>query len=124
MNTLLWVLQIVLAVVFAGAGTLKLVRSRDQLAQSMGQWVGGIPAPQLKLLGLAEVLAAIGLIVPPLVGIAPVLTPLAACGVIVVMIGAVVIHARLREYPNVAVTVVLGLIAAFVAWERFGAYAF
>ena len=67
---------------------------------------------------------AIGLIVPPLVHILPVLTPLAALGLAVVMVGAIVVHGRRKEYPNVAVNVVLLGLALFVAWGRFGAYAF
>jgi uncharacterized membrane protein YphA (DoxX/SURF4 family) len=124
MNTLLWTLQIVLAVVFAGAGATKLILPRDQLARTLGGWVDEFPAPLLKPLGLAELLGAVGLIVPPLVGIAPILTPVAASGLVVTMIGAIVTHARRREFPNVAVNVVLAIAAAVVAWGRFGPYAF
>jgi uncharacterized membrane protein YphA (DoxX/SURF4 family) len=124
MNIVLWILQIVLAFVFAGAGATKLVQTRDQLANRLGNWVNDFPAALLKWLGLAEVLAAIGLIVPPLVHIAPILTPLAAIGVVIVMIGAILIHARRREFPNVALTVALAIMAAVVAWARFGTYAF
>ena len=69
-------------------------------------------------------LAAIGLILPPLVNIAPILTPIAASGLIIVMIGAIVTHARRREYPNVGVNVLLAIMAAVVAWGRFGPHAF
>jgi uncharacterized membrane protein YphA (DoxX/SURF4 family) len=124
MNIVLWILQIVLAFVFAGAGATKLVQTRDQLANRLGNWVNDFPAALLKWLGLAEVLAAIGLIVPPLVHIAPILTPLAAIGVVIVMIGAILIHARRLEFPNVALTVALAIMAAVVAWARFGTYAF
>ena len=78
----------------------------------------------MKPLGLAEVLAAIGLIVPPLVDIAPILTPIAASGLVLTMIGAIMTHARRREFPNVAVNVVLAIMAVVVAWGRFGPYAF
>jgi uncharacterized membrane protein YphA (DoxX/SURF4 family) len=124
MNIVLWILQIVLAFVFAGAGATKLVQTRDQLANRLGNWVNDFPAALLKWLGLAEELAAIGLIVPPLVHIAPILTPLAAIGVVIVMIGAILIHARRLEFPNVALTVALAIMAAVVAWARFGTYAF
>lgn len=124
MNALLWTLQIVLALVFAGAGTVKLVQPRDQLAKRLGGWVYDFPAPLLKPLGLAELLGAIGLIVPPLLHVAPILTPVAAAGLVVVMIGALVTHARRREFPNVAVTVLLAAMAAVVAWGRFGPYSF
>jgi uncharacterized membrane protein YphA (DoxX/SURF4 family) len=64
MNALLWTLQIVLAAIFAGAGAIKLIQSRDQLAKTLGGWVYEFPAPLLKPLGLAELLGAIGVIVP------------------------------------------------------------
>lgn len=124
MNTLLWTMQIALALVFAGVGTVKLVRPRDQLATTVGGWVYDFPATLLKPLGLVELLGAIGLIVPPLVHIAPILTPLAACGLVVTMIGALITHARRGEFPNVAVNVLLAVMAAVVAWGRVGPYAF
>jgi hypothetical protein len=62
--------------------------------------------------------------VPPLVHIAPILTPVAAAGLVVVMIGAVVSHARRREFANVVVNVALAVMAAVVASGRFGSYPF
>ena len=113
-----------LAAVFAVAGAVKLIRSRDQLAKTLGGWVYEFPAPLLKPLGVVELLGAIGLIVPQLVHIAPILTPVAAAGMVVVMVGAVVTHARRREFPNVVINVLLAVMAAVVAWGRFGTYAF
>jgi hypothetical protein len=78
----------------------------------------------IKLIGTVEVLAAIGLILPAVLDIAPVLVPLAAVGLILLMIGAAVTHGRRKESRNVAVNVVLLLLAAFVAWGRFGPYSF
>ncbi|MBV6762307.1 DoxX family protein [Rhodococcus opacus] len=124
MNVLLWILQILLAVSFAAAGAIKLIQPREKLAETLGRWVDDFPAPLLKPLGLAEVLAAIGLIAPALLDIAPILTPLAASGLVIVMIGAVATHARRGEYPNAGINVVLALMAAVVAWGRFGPYAF
>ncbi|OBI42763.1 DoxX family protein [Mycobacterium sp. E796] len=124
MNTLLWTLQVVLAVVFAGAGAVKLIKPREWLSKNLGDWVDNVPAWFPKALGTAEVLAAIGLIVPPLVHIAPVLTPFAASGLVIVMLGAIVTHARRGEFANVAFTVALAVMAGVVAWGRFGPYAF
>jgi hypothetical protein len=112
------------ALVFTGAGAIKLIQPREQLARTLGGWVYDFPAPLLKPLGLAELLGAVGLIVPPLVHIAPILTPVAAAGLGVVMIGAVVTHARRREFPNVVVNVLLAVMAAVVTWGRFGTYSF
>ena len=124
MNTLLWTLQIVLAVIFGGAGAVKLIPSQEQLAKTLGGWVNDVPAQLIKPLGLAEVLAAIGLIVPLLADIAPILTPLAASGLVITMIGAVATHARRGEYPNVAVNVLIAAVAVVIVWGRFGPYAF
>ncbi|MEZ0365159.1 DoxX family protein [Mycobacterium sp. pUA109] len=124
MNTLLWTLQIVLAVVFVGAGAIKLIQSRDQLAGRIGAWVYDFPAPLIKPLGLVEVLGAIGLIVPPVVDNAPILAPVAASGLVVIMIGAIIIHSRRDEYRDVSVNVLLAIMAGVVAWGRFGPHAF
>jgi uncharacterized membrane protein YphA (DoxX/SURF4 family) len=124
MNALLWVLQILLAVVFAAAGSVKLLRPRAQLVGMLGGWVEDFPAPLLRPLGLVEVLAAVGLLLPPLFEALPVLTPLAAWGLVVLMLGAVVLHARRSEYSNAAVNLVLAAMAVTVAWLRFGPYGF
>lgn len=123
MNTLLWVLQILLAAVFAATGTLKLIKTREQLSDMLGQSIAAVPARLVKPLGLAEVLAAAGLVLPAATGIAPVLTPLAAVGVVAVMLGAIATHARLSEYPKASANVALAAMAVAVACARFAAYA-
>ena len=124
MNTALWIVAGVLAFVFVGSGVLKLVASKDKLVAAGQGWAADVDANAIRAIGAAEVAGAIGLIVPPLVHILPVLTPLAAVGLALVMVGAVVTHGRRKEYPNVAVNVMLLGLALFVAWGRFGAYAF
>ncbi|NBE79710.1 DoxX family protein [Micromonospora rubida] len=123
MNTVLWILQILLAVVFAVGGLTKVAQPKAKLRERMG-WVEGVPEPAVKTLGALEVLAAVGLILPAVTGIATVLTPLAAVGAAIVMAGAVVVHARAKEYPGAAFTAVLLVAALVVAWGRFGSYAF
>jgi hypothetical protein len=103
---------------------MKLVRSKEQLAGSGQGWVESFSPATVKLIGILEVAAAAGLILPAAFNIAPVLVPLAAAGLIVVMAGAVVTHGRRSEWPNVAVNIVLAVLAAIVAWGRFGPYAF
>lgn len=124
MNFLLWVFQIALACAFAAAGAIKLFQSRQRLEKAVGGWVDDVPAWSIKPLGLAELLAAVGLIAPPLVDVAPILAPTAAIGLGVTMLGAVAIHARRGEYSSVITNVVLLALAALVAWGRFGQYAF
>jgi hypothetical protein len=75
-------------------------------------------------IGVLEVAAAVGLILSAALSIAPILTPIAAVGLILVMAGAVVTHARRHESLNVAVNIVLAVLAAVVAWGRFGPYSF
>ncbi len=124
MNTALWIVAGVLAFVFAGSGVMKLALPKEKLvAQGLGG-LADVDPNAIRGIGVAEVAGAIGLIVPPLVHILPVLAPLAAIGLAVVMVGAIVTHGRRKEYPNVAVNVVLLGLALFVAWGRFGAYAF
>jgi uncharacterized membrane protein YphA (DoxX/SURF4 family) len=105
-NVFLWILQILLALVMLAAGTLKLTRSRAKLAESMG-WVESFTGPQIKGIATSEVLAALGLILPAATGVAVILTPLAAVGLVLVMVGATVTHLRRGELPNVAVNIVL-----------------
>ncbi|MFJ8687486.1 DoxX family protein [Micromonospora wenchangensis] len=121
MNVFLWIVQILLAAIFAGAGLTKLTRPREKLLDRMG-WVRNVPPLQVKALGAAELLAALGLVLPGLTGIATVLTPLAAVGLVIVMAGAIVVHARAEEHPGTVLTVVLLVLAALVAWGRFGPY--
>ena len=125
MSAVLWAVAGLLTVVFVGAGLLKLTWPKDKLAASGQGWVEGFTAGQVRLIGTAEVLGAVGLVLPPLVDVVPVLAPLAALGFVLLMAGAAVTHVRRREFlPNVAVNLVLLLLAAFVAWGRFGPYAF
>jgi uncharacterized membrane protein len=95
---ILWMIQVLLALVFAAVGMMKLVRSREQLAANahMG-WVNTVPETQIKLLGMAEVLGAIGLVVPMATGVAPFLTRAAAVCLATLMGGAVATHAARRE---------------------------
>lgn len=122
MSILVWILQFMLACAFLAAGGMKLTRSREQLAERMG-WVEDFSDTMVKVIGGLEVLAGIGLIVPSLVNVAPVLAPLAAVGLVLLMVGAAIVHRRRGETQMITVNVVLLVIAAFVAWARFGSYA-
>ena len=124
MGTVLWVIAVVLAVAFLGAGVMKLVQPKEKLAASGMGWTENFSAGTVKLIGALEVLAAIGLVLPAALDIVPILVPLAALGLVIVMIGAIVVHARRRETPAIGFNVVLLLLAAVVAWGRFGPYSF
>jgi uncharacterized membrane protein YphA (DoxX/SURF4 family) len=122
METLLWILQIALALVFAVTGVLKLTQSREKLAPKMS-WVAESTDLQVKAIGALEVMAAVGLILPAALGVVPQLTALAAAGVVLLMVGAIRTHGVRHEWDRVPVNVVLVAIALFVAIERFGAHA-
>ena len=125
MNIALWIAAGLLAIAMLGAGLMKLVRRPDQLKAAGMGWVDHFPPAMPKVIGLLEVLGAIGLIVPALTGIAPILVPLAASGIAILMVGAVITHLRLHDpAKDVVPAVVLTLLAVFVAWGRFGPYAF
>lgn len=123
MNVFLWILQIVLAAMFAFAGLLKSTQPKDKLLANM-PWVEDFSANTVKFIGVMELLAAIGLILPAATGIAPVLTPLAASGLVVMMVLAATTHTRRKEPQNIAVNAVLLAVAVVVAWGRFGPYSF
>jgi uncharacterized membrane protein YphA (DoxX/SURF4 family) len=115
-NTSLWIIQGALALMFLFAGGSKLVMTPEQMAAP-----GPLQFPTafIRFIGVCELLGAIGMIVPGLTGIKPGLTPLAAAGLVIIMIGATVTN--LVDGPRAfsAVTVVLGALAATVAWGRF-----
>lgn len=116
LNKSLWIAQAFVAVVVALAGAAKLVIPREKLERRM-HWAKTWPRWRIRLLGLAEVAGAVGLLAPAASGIAPVLTPLAALCLAAVMAGAVRTHRRLRE--SVAPAVVIGLLCAGIAAGHF-----
>jgi uncharacterized membrane protein YphA (DoxX/SURF4 family) len=120
MNIALWIVQGLLAVAFGMAGIMKLTQPKEKLAAQMG-WVEDFAPTTVKGIGLLEVLGAIGLILPRLTGILPWLTPLAAAGLVLTMLGAIVTHLRRHENQMIVANVVLLALAAFVAYGRFAA---
>jgi uncharacterized membrane protein YphA (DoxX/SURF4 family) len=123
-NITLWIIAGGLAAAFLAAGALKLVQPKEKLAASGMGWTEDFSPVTIKTIGLLEVLAAIGLILPAVLGIVPALVPLAALGLGGLMAGAAITHARRKETPMIAINVVLLALALVVAWGRFGPYAF
>ncbi len=118
MNNVLWVLQILLGVMFLLAGFIKVSRSKAQLLENMA-WVEDVSGGNVKLIGTLEILAALGLVLPQLTGILPWLTPLAAVGLVLIMLGAITIHVRRGEIMSALVNASLLALAAFIAYGRF-----
>ena len=123
MNIVLWVIQILLAAAFLAAGLMKSTQPKEKLADKM-PWVNDFSAGVVKLVGVAELLAAIGLILPAVTGIAPILTPLAAAGLALIMVLAAIYHARKKEWSSIGINAVFFILAVIVAWGRFGPYPF
>lgn len=121
MNVALWIIQIVLAAAFLIAGTTKVLTPREKLRERMA-WVDDFSQTSVRLIGTAEILGALGLILPAAAGIAPILTPIAAVGLVIIMIGAAITHVRRKEPAIVPVNIVLLVLAVIVAWGRFGPY--
>lgn len=120
MNTVLWIIAGFLATGFLFAGTTKLAFTREKLAKAPGGgWALDFSPRFIKTLGVLEILGAAGLILPAVLDIAPVLVPLAAVGLAVVMIGASVVVYRRHELRHVAVNTTYLVLAAFVAFGRF-----
>jgi uncharacterized membrane protein YphA (DoxX/SURF4 family) len=123
-NVVLWIVAGVLAAAFLGAGLMKLAQPREKLVESGMGWAGDFSPGVVKAIGALEVLGALGLILPAVFDVATVLVPLAAVGLALIMLGAIVVHARRKETPMVVANVVLLALALFVAWGRFGDYSF
>jgi len=117
MNAALWVVQILLALAFLGAGFLKTSKTKEQLATRM-KWVESFSPSVIKLIGVLELLGAIGLVLPALTGILPWLTPLAAAGLALTMVGAMITHLLRKEAPHIIFNIVLLALALFVVYGR------
>lgn len=120
MNLALWIVVGLLAAAFLLAGSTKLFIPRKKLAEAPGGgWVEDFGAGFIKFLGAVEVLGAVGLLLPALLGIAPVLVPLAALGLGVIMVGAATVEFRRQEFGHVLVNLAYLTLIAFVVWGRF-----
>jgi hypothetical protein len=115
MNVALWIIQALLAALFLFAGGMKLVLPLEELMKQMPLQ---LPGWFLRFTGAVEVLGAIGLILPWLLRIRPGLTPLAAAGLVIVMIGAIGYTLAARQVTSALMPLVVGLLAAFVAYGR------
>jgi hypothetical protein len=113
MNRTLWVVQTLLALLFLFAGGMKLVLPLDALAGPVT-----LPGPFLRFIGVAETLGGLGLVLPGLFGIRPGLTPLAAAGLVIIMIGATAVGVAIGDPVGTLIPLVVGCLLAFVAYGR------
>jgi len=114
MNVLLWIIQILLAALFLFAGVMKLVLPLEKLLTGPV----AVPGLFLRFIGLCETLGGLGLILPGLLRIRAGLTPLAAAGLVIIMVGATVLNLRTGDLVTSTLTIVVGLLAALVAYAR------
>lgn len=116
MGIAVWVLQFLLAIAFCAAGLMKLLRPKAELRERMA-WVENVTPRGIKLVGAIELLGGLGLVLPALTGIAPVLTLLAAIGLAIVMVAAIAVHVRLKDpVGQIAPALVLLLLLLLCIW--------
>ncbi|OCB57546.1 hypothetical protein A5722_00185 [Mycobacterium vulneris] len=121
MHTALWIITIIAAAAYAAGGTSLLLLSRERY-RSMGStqhWVDEFGDGHLKAIGAIKLVGALGLVLPVAVGIAPVLTPVAACGLALFMAGAATTRFRRSEWLYMAGDIVYLGVFAFLAWGWF-----
>lgn len=120
MNIALWIVQVLLGIAFIMSGGMKLAVPVEELAKQGGagaEWMLQM-AWLVKFIGISEVAGGLGVILPAATHIKPMLTPLAAVGLVVIMVLATGFHAMRGEFSHIPPTLILGAIAAFVAWGR------
>lgn len=115
MKYAVWIVSALLALAFLFIGGTKVLPSTAELEAASE----GVPVVLLRIAGVAEVIGAFGLILPAATRILPILTPIAATGLVVVTVGATITNIIIGMYPVIVLTVALGLLAGFVAWARF-----
>jgi uncharacterized membrane protein YphA (DoxX/SURF4 family) len=117
MNIALWVIQILLALAFLAAGVPKATQPIATLSKRL-TWAKDVPAPFVRFIGVAEILGALGLILPALTGILPWLTVAAAIGLAVIMVAAIIFHILRGETNRIAFNIVFLLLLLFVTYGR------
>lgn len=117
MNIALWAVQIILGLMFLMAGASKAFQYEKTKAKM--PWIKDVSKSLVIFIGIAEVLGGLGLILPQAIGFVPILTPLAAIGLAVVMVFAAIFHFNRKEYQGIGMNIILLLFALFIAWGRF-----
>ncbi|WP_330308716.1 MULTISPECIES: DoxX family protein [unclassified Streptomyces] len=125
MNLALWIAAGLLAAVALGGGVSKTFVPKEKLAAVHGGgWTQEVGGGFVKTLGVLELLAALGLVLPAALDIAPVLVSVTAVCWILLMVGAMITHGRLGEFKFVVLNLIYLALAAFIAWGRFGPESF
>jgi uncharacterized membrane protein YphA (DoxX/SURF4 family) len=114
----LWIVQLLLALAFGLAGVMKTTQPISDLATSL-VWPGVVPPALVRFIGASELAGALGLVLPATTRVKPFLTPLAAVGLVTVMLLAMVFHVSRGEWSALPINLVSAALAGFVAWGRF-----
>ncbi|MEW6469852.1 MAG: DoxX family protein [Bacteroidota bacterium] len=118
MNVALWIAQLALAAMFIMSGFTKVTMPLDKLMIQL-PWVKDVPADLVRFIGLAELIGGAGVLLPSFFPVKPVLVPLAAMGLCVIMLLAAVFHITRGETEPIGINLALAGLAFFVAWGRF-----
>jgi uncharacterized membrane protein YphA (DoxX/SURF4 family) len=118
MNLYLWIGQTLLGLIFLGSGIAKSTMSRERMAATGQSGVAGQPLGFIRFIAGCEILGSLAMVLPIAFGIAPFLTPIAAIGLAIIMLGAARIHTKLREPKAVAVNILLLALCIFIAYGR------
>ena len=115
MTVAYWIVAALLALLYLYSGGLKVLRTPEQLRPMMG-WVDSMPLRLVRIIGVLEVLGAIGLILPPLTGIAPALAVAAAAGLVLIQIGGISLHLKRGEVKVIGLNIALLALAGVEIW--------
>jgi hypothetical protein len=118
MNTTIWIIQGLMAAFFLLPGIAKAFFSKEKLTK-MNILEPGKPVMEKRVIGILELMGVIGIIVPLLIGVMPILTPIAAIGLSLTMAGAILVHLKKKEYKTLPLLALVGLLGIVVAWYRF-----
>ena len=121
MTIAVWIVSGLLTLLYLYAGSSKALLSSEKLAKNF-PWTESVGVRNSRVVGALEVIAAVGLILPALTGILPILSAFASVGLVLVQVGAIITHVRRGEFKALPMNVVLLLLAAFVAVARFLGY--
>ena len=115
MKVAYWIVAALLVLLYLYSGGIKVVRSKDQLRPMMG-WIDTVPLRLVRTIGVLEVLGALGLVLPPLTGIAPGLALAAAIGLVLIQVGGISLHLGRGEAKMIGLNIVLLVLAGVAIW--------
>jgi uncharacterized membrane protein YphA (DoxX/SURF4 family) len=121
MTIAVWIVSGLLALLYLFAGSQKTFLGAEKVAKNF-PWSETVGLRATRVIGVAEMLGAIGLILPVLLGVLPILTPVAAIGLVLIQVGAIIVHVRRKETKGLPMNALLLLLAAFVAVVRLLGY--